>query len=256
MNISSYNYIPTNFFAYWISKNLRESFIHGIKLSKFATPRQGMATSDNNRFLRLWYEVGNNNVFFNATDYIQAMYTGEKWFPYNKGGEYKKWYGNNDYLINYQNNGKEVKEYATKLYRIATRTIKSQSYYYFFESVTWSKISSGKISFRYKPSGFVFDVAGTSIFSDYGDVLKYLIGLLNTNVLQSILSATSPTLNYESGQIANLPVLFKELQREHIERRVNENINLSKDDCNSFETSWDFKKTSIDMNAQGGKICY
>lgn len=241
MNISSYNYIPTNIFAYWISINLRESFIHGIKLSELATPRQGMATSDNNRFLRLWYEVGNNNVFFNATDYIQAMYTGKKWFPYNKGGEYRKWYGNNDYLINYQNNGKEVKEYATKLYKTATRTIKSQSYY-FFESVTWSKISSGKISFRYKPSGFVFDVAGTSIFSEDGDALKYLIGLLNTNVLQSILSATSPTLNYESGQIANLPVLFKELQREHVERCVNENINLSKDDWDSFETSWDFKK--------------
>lgn len=240
-NLEAFNAIPSNIFAYWISNNLRDAFINGRKLLELANPRQGMATSDNNRFLRLWFEVDKNNSFFNATDYIQAMYTGKKWFPYNKGGEFRKWYGNNDYLINYQNNGKEVKDYATKLYKTPTRTIKSQSYY-FFESITWSKISSGNISFRYKPNGYVFDVAGTSIFADKTETLKYLIALLNTNVLQSIVSATSPTLNYESGQIANLPVIMQDEKKVKIENIVDENINTSKEDWDSFETSWDFKK--------------
>ncbi len=208
-------------------------------LSEIAVPRQGMATSDNNRFLRLWHEVEEDKTFYNATDYIQAMASGKKWFPYNKGGEFRKWYGNNDYLINYQYNGKEVKDYATKLYKTPTRTIKSQSYY-FFECITWSKISSGTIAFRYKPQGYVFDVAGTSIFSEKKEELIYLIGLLNTNVLQSILTATSPTLNYESGQIANLPVI-KERENDVISL-VNENISISQNEWDSFETSWDFKK--------------
>lgn len=205
-----------------------------------ASPRQGLATGDNNRFLRLWHEVGIDNLFFGATDYIHAMYTGKKWFPYNKGGDFRKWYGNNDYVVNWKDNGKEIRSIIGTNGKIASRTQNTQ--YYFRQSITWSKISSGNIAFRYKPQGHIFDVAGTSIFNDNMTVLKYLLGLLNTELMQFILNATSPTLNYEVGQIANLPIQINEEKKEIVQSIVDENINKSKEDWDNFETSWDFKK--------------
>ena len=215
-------------------------FAKSNQLSVIAEPKQGLATSDNNRFLRLWHEVCINNLYFNATDYINAMFTGKTWFPYNKGGEFRKWYGNNDYVVNWKDNGKEIRNIVGANGKIASRAQNTQ--YYFRQSITWSKISCGRIAFRYKPQGHIFDVAGTSIFNDDEETFKYLLGLLNTKLMQHILDATSPTINYEVGQIANLPIIINEDQKEKVINLAKANADLSKYEWDEFEVSWDFKK--------------
>lgn len=162
---------------------------------------------------------------------------------YNKGGEFRKWYGNNDCVVNWENDGYEIRNYYGSNGRLASRP--QNTSYYFKECATWSKISSGPIAFRYKPTGHIFDVAGTSIFANNHIQLMYILGLNNTKVIMSILNAISPTLNYEVGQIATLPVIENKLQAENVVNIVENSIKLSKQDWDSFETSWDFKKNPL-----------
>lgn len=227
--------------VYWASENYFNIFKESAILKKDGDTRQGMATSDNNRFLRYWYEVENKKLGFNMKNAEEALKSKKKWFPYNKGGYFRKWYGNMDYVINYENDGYEVKEYAKSLYNSVTRTIKSISEY-FKENISWSKISSGSIAFRYYPNGFIFDVAGCCIFYKDEKTMYYQNAFLNTNVAGSILSMISPTLNYEAGHIAILPIINDERNLDNIIELVKDNIKISKDDWDSFETSWDFTR--------------
>ena len=240
---NGFHSIPGSPIAYWASDNIRLAFEKYEILKKYGDTRQGMATSDNNRFLRFWSEVNNNKIELDVTCEDEAIKSQKKWYPYNKGGEYRKWYGNKEYLINYEHNGKEVKEYAEELYSTYSRTIKSISEY-FKECISWSKISSGNIAFRYYPKGYVFDVAGCCIF--YNDNLRMLydIAFLNSKISKIMLETISPTLNYEAGQVANLPVAYtkNEVLKNKIIYCTKQNIQISKDDWDSFETSWDFEQ--------------
>ncbi len=234
MNISCYNDIPSNIIGYWLSKKTIANFAKGSPLSQFADARNGFTTGNNDLFLRYWHEVKISKICFDATDSIYAFYTGKKWFPYNKGGEYRKWYGNQSFIINWQNDGKDVKKYNHLVPR---------SYnYMFFESISWSKISSGAISFRYFPKGFMFDVAGLSLFlKDNISIDKdYILAFLNSAVCQYYLSAMSPTLNYETGQISNLPIIISE--NCDIGQKVEQSMLCVNEEWDSFEISWDFKK--------------
>lgn len=234
MNLSVYETIPTNLFAYWLSDNTIKNFVRGKCLSEYADARNGFTTGNNDLFLRIWSEIKNENICFNATDMIFALYTGKKWFPYNKGGEYHKWYGNQDYVINWMLDGKEIKKYGHLVPRSLT--------YMFFESISWSKISSSSVSFRYYPKGFMFDVAGLGLFikDEYKQLEKYIMGFLNSNVSQHYLRVMSPTLNYETGQISNLPIVLDDLNS--VKEIVAENIEICKKEWNEYETSWNFKK--------------
>ncbi len=232
-NAAKFNLIPGSPIAYWITNALLQVFTVGKRLDEIADIKQGLATADNNRFVRLWYEVSTEKSYYEATDYINAFATGMKWFPYNKGGEFRRWYGNNDCVVNWYENGKEIVSFKNSVVR--------NPQYYFRSSLTWSKIGSGKISFRYKPKGHIFDVAGTSIFVDDNVQQILLEGLLNTKVIQSILDFMSPTLNYEVGQIANIPVILPE-ESKGVHAIAEHNISISKFDWDSYETSWDFKK--------------
>lgn len=240
-NTENFKKIPGSQIVYWASESYFNIFKESAILKTDGDTRQGMATSDNNRFLRYWYEVENKKLGFNMKNAEEALKSQKKWFPYNKGGYFRKWYGNMDYVINYENDGYEVKEYAKSLYNSVTRTIKSISEY-FKESISWSKISSGSIAFRYYPNGFIFDVAGCCIFYKDKKTMYYQNAFLNTNVAGSILSMISPTLNYEAGHIAILPIIKDEKNLDNIIELVKENIKISKDDWDSFETSWDFVK--------------
>lgn len=234
MNISCYNSIPSNIIGYWLSKKTLDNFSKGTPLSEFADARNGFTTGNNDLFLRCWHEVSLPSICFDATDTIFAFYTGKKWFPYNKGGEYHKWYGNQCYLINWQEDGKDIKQYDHLVPR---------SYnYMFFESISWSKISSGIISFRYFPKGFMFDVAGLSLFlkDDVSLDKNYMMAFLNSNVCQFYLNAMSPTLNYETGQISNLPII--QCENDKVSEKVSKSILNVNEDWDSFETSWNFKK--------------
>ena len=239
-NTDNFSKIPGAPVAYWVSEKIISSFIIGEKIKLNGDTRQGMATSDNNRFLRLWHEISINRIGFDCSCAHAALESVKKWFPYNKGGDYRKWYGNIWYVLNYENNGKEIKEYASSLYTSYSRTIKSESEY-FKPCLSWSKISSGSVAFRYYPDGFLFDVAGCCIF--YADTLlmKYHFGFLNSCIARIFLEAISPTINYEAGHIASLPIISSINNKKAI-LLVDKNVYLSQCDWDSFETSWDFKK--------------
>ena len=239
---SNFDKIPGSLIAYWAGSSLIKDFDIGIPLKVDGDTRQGMATSDNKRFLRLWFEVNNNNIKLNAKSAQEAQDSLLKWFPYNKGGSFRKWFGNEEFIINYERNGYELKEYAASLYKSYTRTIKSIPKY-FLPCASWSKISSGKIAFRFYPSGFIFDVAGCCIFYQSQDKLLYNLAFLNSNVAQRILEILSPTINYEAGQISTLPVIL--VKNNKILDISKNNIKLSKFDWDAFETSWDFQKSPL-----------
>ena len=224
--------------AYWVSEKMMAAFEKGDSLGKIADARQGMATADNNRFLREWYEIDVDKIMFHAKSCEEAKESGKKWFPYNKGGEFRKWYGNNDFVVNWENDGYEIKHFVDEKGKIRSYTRNPQ--YYFRECLSWPQISSSVAAFRYKPNGNIFDVNGMSCFSD-GNLL-YLLSLCNTNVAMEILNIIAPTISYQCGDIANIPVIDSEANRELIEEKTKENINVSKTDWDSFETSWDFKK--------------
>lgn len=233
---SEFSKIPGSPVAYWVSEQLRKCFEFGLPLGKLAAPRQGMATTNNNLFLRQWYEVSASNIGFKYKNLEQTKDGRHRWFPYNKGGQFRKWYGNQDYVVNWYKDGKDLKEYT----KDAPGGRMNNMEFYFHPSVTWSKISSGNFSTRFMPQGFIFDVAGCSIFSNEEEKLKYFLGFTNSCVVKYILSAISPTLNYEVEHIKKLPIVFN--KSEEVKMLIDDLICNSKNDWDSFETSWDFKK--------------
>lgn len=238
-NLKDFNSIPGTPIAYWISQNFSNIFEKGISLGKIAHVKQGLATSDNNRFLRKWYEVDINKALLNSSSVEEAKNSVAKWFPYNKGGEYRKWYGNNDYVVNWENDGFEIKNFKDSNGKI--RSVVRNPKYYFKKAITWSLISSSNIAFRSKPFGHIFDVAGMSYFPKDEDYC-YLLGFSNTKIVKHIMEFIAPTLNFQVGDVAKIPILFDDKQKERINSIVEESICLSKKDWDSFETSWNFKK--------------
>ena len=237
--------IPGSPVAYWVSSKIRQTFKKFPVLKKEGDTRQGMATSDNNRFLRMWYEVNRIDLITDCSTSDVAKKLNPTWVPYNKGGGYRKWFGNQDYIIKWKNNGEEVIGYAASLYGSPTRTIKSITEY-FKPSVSWSKISSGDISFRYFPNGFIFDVAGCCIFFENGEALYTCLGFVNSPISQNVIEAISPTVNYEAGHIATLPFSHSKLDsKETISQTVKLLIAQSKNDWDSYEISWNFTENTI-----------
>lgn len=226
--------------AYWLTPNMFKAFENKL-LSEYAKPRQGMATSDNNRFLRLWSEVGNHRICFHANNADEAAKTGAKWFPYNKGGGFRKWYGNNDYLINWENDGQEVKALAISLYKCVTRTIKNIQFY-FQEGITWSTLSSGSFNARYSEPGFLFDTKGSTCYFSNRKQLPYIAAFLNSVVANELLKVLAPTLDYNAGSIAKIPVIWDEHWYDSIEKVFNDAVKEAKEDWDSFETSWEFTR--------------
>ncbi|GHV28807.1 hypothetical protein FACS1894167_06840 [Synergistales bacterium] len=225
--------IPGSPVAYWVSEKMLQAFIDGQKVSDFADSRMGLTTGDNERFLRFWYEVLRNNIKFDSTSMVDAENSQKKWFPYHKGGEYRKWYGNNDYVINWFNSGEEVCEFKGS-------TIRNRDYY-FRTATTWSLITSSVISFRYRRNGFVFGDAGPAVFAK--NINEFVVlGLLNTKIMQIVSSIINPTINSSSGVIANFPVVYNGQNKEDIINIVKQNLSISVADWDSFETSWDFER--------------
>lgn len=239
-NSTVFSTVPDNIIAYWFNQKYFDIFDKSKKLIEYADPKQGLATGENNRFIRQWYEVSIARELLNADSIIQAKESEKKWYPYNKGGEFRKWYGNNDYVVNWENDGYEIKNFKDENGKLRSRPQNTNTY--FNESITWSKISNSTIAFRYKPYGHIYDVAGTSIFGEH-NILIYLLGLNNSKVISTLLRSLSPTMNYEVGQISSIPVIIAdEENKKVIIDLVKKNILLEKDDWDSFETSWDFKK--------------
>ena len=229
---TKFSKIPGSPIAYWVSKKMLSIFEKGNSLGSIADSKQGIATANNEYYLRHWNEVDFLNIKFNTTRHENSFTASEKWYPYNKGGDFRKWYGNNDYVINWLHDGEEIKKDSKAVLRNLP--------YHFRNCFSWSLISSSVAAFRYKPYGHLFDVAGMSCFSNSN--LEYLLALCNSKIVMEILKIIAPTLNYQCGDIANITVIFSESKKETIESIVRQNISLSKSDWDSFETSWDFKE--------------
>ena len=232
-NADNFSKIPGSPVAYWVSENFIRMF-DNPKIIDIAFPKTGFTTGDNDKFLRLWFEVGNNKV-------------STKWFPLNKGGEYRKWYGNNDYYVDWENDGERIK-------RNKGSTIRNPNYY-FKEGVTWSKISSYKFAGRYSPQSHIFDAVGLTCFAKSKNESDYILAYFCSVVATNILKVLNPTLSFTTGAIANLPIILPSEQStlNKINEMVEENISLSKTDWDSFETSWDFEKHPIVPSAAARK---
>ena len=228
--------IPGSPVVYWAGPSVFASFESGSSMGEVAMPRQGLATGENARFVRQWWEVSLDKELFDCPSSEEAAASGAKWFPYNKGGEYRKWYGNNEFVINWESDGKEIRDFEGSVIR--------NPQCYFKPCITWSKISSGSIAFRYKPAGHVFDVAGTSVFSDCA-TLKYLHGVCNSSVISKIACLMSPTLNFEVGQIASYPIIDSDAENASICGTVETLRQMSRDDWDALETSWDFERSPL-----------
>ena len=235
---ANFSKIPCSPIAYWLSSHALTAFENG-GLAEVLSTKTGMQTCDNNRFLRLWFEVSIKKECLHGAHSESTLSQNIKWIPYNKGGDFKKWYGNQEYVLNWENDGFEVKGYAVNLYNCVTRTIKNIPYF-FRETVSWSKISSGTIAFRYYPTGFIFDVAGCCVFSNNLSLYE-IIAYLNSNVARYYLTALSPTINFEAGHINALP-LANYTNQESIIPLTQSCIEEAKNDWDAYETSWDFKR--------------
>ena len=238
---SNFEKIPGSPIAYWVSEKILNNFEKGISLGQIADPRLGMSTNDNKRFLKHWSEVSFRKTFIDAQSAEDAINSEKKWFPYNKGGGFRKWFGNLDNVINYENDGEEVKGYAAQLYGSYTRTCKNISYF-FKPALTWSLISSNKFSCRLLNKGAVLGDAGPTCYPNPEDKY-YILGLLNMNLANDILQLLNPTLNFSPGVLRLFPIV--KVNSDVIQSNVKNNIAFSKTDWDSRETSWDFDQSPL-----------
>lgn len=243
---SNFSKIPGSPVAYWASTVLLGDFERGIALGEMASPKQGIATTDNNRFVRIWSEVNFNNIGFGMKNPAEAEKSKLRWFPLNKGGEYRKWYGNRYYLVNYQNDGIEIKQNVLRKYPYLKTPdfVVKNSTYYFSECISWSKISMSNVCFRYFESGFIFSDAGMAMLSD-AKKMHAIFGLMNSKTAYAILQTIAPTTNFEAGHMEKIPILNEIFTMTEIESRVENAIRSSMQDWDSYETSWDFKRNPL-----------
>lgn len=240
--VSSENFskIPGAPVAYWVSENFVNAFLNK-KLGDYGKTCQGLATGDNERFLRLWFECDFNEIFWNCFSHEASRLSNCKWYPCTKGGSFRRWYGNLEYVVDWYQDGYDIRNFKDKNGKLRSRPQNMDLY--FKIAYTWSTISSGKFSMRYAPVGSIFETKGSKCFVDDKN-FNYLLGLLNTCVVQEMLTFLAPTLDYHEGPVSRIPIKFplSYSLMETIEKLVEENINISKTDWDSFETSWDFKR--------------
>ena len=229
---TNFSKIPGSPVAYWVSERTIDSFQKGI-LADIADTKQGFATGNNNHFLKFWQEVAWNTVGLNCDSRETAKESLKKWFPTNKGGSYRRWYGNNIYLANWENDGQEMRAFSGSVIR--------NPQYYFKQGITWSSLSSGGLSMRFSPKGFIFESKGSMCYFKNDCNLFYILALMNTKVVDSMLKILAPTLDYHEGPMSKVPVVIDLEQKDLIDERAKECIDICKLDWDSFETSWDFK---------------
>ena len=233
-----YRNIPGKPLAYWISEIFANAF-KGKLLGDYAQTKQGFATGNNDLFLRLWFETEAAKTQLGSREANEARKSSKKWYPCNKGGSYRKWYGNNVYIADWENDGQAMRSYKGSVIR--------NPQFYFRQGITWSSLAN-QLSLRYSPEGFIFESKGSMCYPIRNDNLNYLLGLLNCKVTSEALAVLSPTLDFHEGPMAKVPVLDAGENTVHVNELVENCVGVSKDDWDSFENSWDFKKHPLLRN--------
>lgn len=242
--VSSFDAIPDSPLTYWMGPALTAAFSNCSFIEDFAKPRQGMATADNERFLRGWHEVALERISFDSETSAAAEESGCRWFPYNKGGRYRKWFGNNELVVNWENDGKEIKNFCDD--RGKQRSAVRNADFYFKPGITWTTTTSNSLAVRYSPPGFLFDVKGSSLFPDPKDI-HLLLGFLGSPIANAIMSMLNPTMEFQVGNMAALPLKLAALEplRPELARVIGACVASAKQDWDEFETSWNFQELSF-----------
>jgi hypothetical protein len=254
-NVEQLNFgkIPGAPIGYWVSPKIQEIFTSNLALSAVCSPTQGLATADNARFLRLWFEPNYSRIGFGCENAALAARSQKKWFPYNKGGGQRRWYGNQESVVNWENDGYEIKNFMDN--KGKQRSVIRNPERYFCPSISWSDISSNSNSFKVYPKGFIFDVCGMSCF-DAPNRLN-LLGVLNTKFYAVLSHFLNPTMHFQIGNFKQLP--YMEVPSKEFDQLVEQNIAISRADWDAHETSWDFQRNellSIDTSTYTENIDY
>lgn len=229
---TNFSKIPGSPIAYWVSDNILDAYLNGKLLGDISDVKIGMGTGKNDIFVREWWEVNFGEIDYSLTDISQIDFSEARYFPYNKGGDFRLWYGNLQEILWFDAKGRNY------MNTMSGHRENGAHDFYCHEGLTWSFISSSKFGIRYLPTGCFFDVAGSTLFSKNDN--KFILGFLASCVCFDILNILNPTLNYQAGNIKSLPIIF--MHENEVDSVVDVNVNLSKSDWDSYETSWDFKK--------------
>ena len=232
---TNFSKIPGSPVAYWVSETVVQIFANNKNIDEIAFPRQGLATGNNEQYLRSWPEISYQDIMRNAKSHEEFFQSNKKYIPYNKGGAFRKWLAHIEWLIRFDKPNYDVLQ-------TVGNHLPSKDFY-FRDSITWSKVTSGGLSMRYVPNGSVFDVAGCSIFAD--ENLYYLLAFTNTVIMQYLMNVLSQTLNYEVGNVKSIPIVIDNCNKNTVEKIANQNLRLSFADESSYETSWDFKRNPL-----------
>ncbi len=229
-NICKFNLIPGQPIAYWAG-NLFDVFRNNKNFNNVSIARAGLSTGDNDKYLKFWSEIDFSNCGFNYKSNSEYLLSKKTYVPVNKGGEFRRWYGNNEYVIDWRN--------PNKFHRPRTTYMNL----YFKPALTWTVLTSGKFCSRFYGDGFLFDHAAASLFPNNSEDCSYLLGFMNTNSFDYILNLINPTLNTGADVVLKMPLInISEDIVNNIKNTSIENVSLCKKDWDSFETSWDFKK--------------
>ena len=246
---SQYQIIEGSPISYWLSDSVYSAFLKSDKVIDFGTPRQGLITGDNNIYMRLWFEVDINKIDFECK---KSGESDKKWFPHSKGGAVRRWYGNNDYIVNWENGGYELKNFKNQNGKLRSRPQNEASY--FKSGITWSDLTISWFSARFVPDGFIFDGCGPTLIPNSKDELMYLCGYFNSWVFQEFLNITCQGMHYSNGVIAQLPIIYDKTKNDIISKLVKSNISISKADWDEDETSWDFRRHVLCLQDRSGLI--
>ena len=246
--LSDFRQIPGTPLAYWAGGSTARVFRQGTPLGELAAVSNGLFTCDNRRFLRMWWEVRREDIDFSCANEAQCRQSPHRWFPYNKGGAARKWYGNQEWVVDFADFGADVRACRLQNGQSAAMTGRQ---HYFQESLSWGFVNSSHFTVRAYPKGFVFDIAGSSLFPPEKDRL-YRLGFLNSSTAFGLLQMLNPTLNCQAGDLARLPIL-EAGDRTKVERLVAENIAYSREDWDCFETSWNFSVHPL-VRAEGATL--
>lgn len=239
---ANFSKIPGSPIAYWVSKSIINAYDSNKNISSVGYVKSGMQTGDNDLFLRLWFEVKNIMIDFNVKNELDAFKMNQKWIPQPKGGPFRRWYGNLYYVVNYANNGEDLRNFQ------GTSILKNPQFY-FKEGIFWSHTTSSYLSARYMPEGCIFNVEAPSFFRKSDISLQYVLGFFNTKVLDVLFGCINQTMHYLAGDMTKIPIIIDDEYANNVDKIVDDNIAISKFDWDSFETSWNFKRHPLAMSS-------